>query len=161
MRPLTVIMAAVDIVVDRPIVVRILADLCRVRQVSATTAAVDTVVDRPIVVRIPADLRRVRQASATTAAVVDTVVDHPNAVRIPADLCRVRQASATTAAVDTVAAVRQVEVPIQGVPRQARLAAAMEVVGRGVDPRTVDRMEEILVAVPAADLQVAITATIK
>jgi hypothetical protein len=35
----------------------------------------------------------------------------------------------------------------------------MEVVARGVDPRTVDRMEETLVAVPAADLQVAITAT--
>jgi hypothetical protein len=123
-------------------------------------AAVDTVVDHRKVDRIPADPCRMRQANAATA-VVDTVVDRRKVDRIPADPCRMRQASAATVVVDTEAAASQAEVPIQGVPCQARRAAAMEVVARGVDPRTVDRMEETLVAVPVADLQVAITATTK
>ena len=131
MRPLTGIMA-VDIVEIRMAAVVILGGPCRVRQVSAATVA------------------------------AYTVADHPTVVRTLADRCQVRQASAATVAVDTVAAARQVEVPIQGVPSQARQAAAMEEVARGVDPRTVDRMEEETpVAVPAADLQVAITATTK
>ena len=79
----------------------------------------------------------------------------------PAGRCQARQASAATVVVDIVVAASQVEVPIQGVPCRARRAVAMEEVARGVDPRTVDRMEETPVAVPAADLQVAITATTK
>jgi hypothetical protein len=147
----------VDIVVDRPRVDRIPADLCRVRLANAATVAVDTVVDRPRVGPIPAGPCRVRRASAVA---VDTAVDRPIVDRIPAGRCQVRRASAATVVVDIVVAASQVEVPIQGVPCQARRAAAMEVVARGVDPRMVDRMEEETpVAVPAADLQVAITAT--
>lgn len=142
------------------IAVRIPDVLRPMRPLTGTMAAVDTVVDHRKVDRIPADPCRMRQANAAMAA-VDTVVDRPNVVRILADLCRVRQASAATVVVDTVAAARQVEVPIQGVPCQARRAGAMEVVARGVDRRTADRMEETLVAVPVADLQVAITATTK
>jgi len=159
MRPLTGIMA-VDIVEIRMAAVVILGGPCRVRQVSAATVAAYTVADHPTVVRTLADRCQVRQASAATVA-VDTVADRPTVVRILADRRLVRQASAATVAVDTVAAARQVEVPIQGVPSQARQAAAMEEVARGVDPRTVDRMEETLVVVHAADLQVAITATTK
>jgi len=142
------------------IAVRIPDVLRPMRPLTGTMAAVDTVVDHRKVDRIPADPCRMRQANAATAA-VDTVVGRPNVVRILADLCRVRQASVATVVVDTVAAARQVEVPIQGVPCQARRAGAMEVVARGVDRRTADRMEETLVAVPVADLQVAITATTK
>jgi len=122
--------------------------------------AVDIVEIRMAAVVILGGPCRVRQVSAATVA-ADTVADHPTVVRTLADRCQVRQASAATVAVDTVAAARQVEVPIQGVPSQARQAAAMEEVARGVDPRTVDRMEETLVVVHAADLQVAITATTK
>ena len=122
--------------------------------------AVDIVEIRMAAVVILGGPCRVRQVSAATVAAY-TVADHPTVVRTLADRCQVRQASAATVAVDTVAAARQVEVPIQGVPSQARQAAAMEEVARGVDRRTVDRMEETLVVVHAADLQVAITATTK
>jgi hypothetical protein len=161
MRRLTGITAAVDIVVDRRKVDRIPADRCRVRRASAATVAVDTVVDRPRVGPIPAGRCRVRLASAVMVA-VDTAVDRTIVDRIPAGRCQVRLANAATVVVDIVVAASQVEVPTQGVPCQARRAEAMEVVARGVDPRTVDRMEEETpVAVPAADLQVAITATTK
>jgi hypothetical protein len=154
---------AVDTVVDHQKVERIPVDRGQAPLANAATVAVDTAVDRRKVERIPADLCRVLRASAATA-VVDTVVERPIVDRIPSGRCQARQASAATVVVvvvDIVVAASQVEVPIQGVPCRARRAVAMEEVARGVDPRTVDRMEETPVAVPAADLQVAITATTK